>query len=69
VSEFEVGVRTQTAARSAFADGATAGIGSLPHLDPDAAAAFAIGEFDVATIPTLPRRLPLMGPSPPIRPR
>ena len=58
MSEFEVGVRTQTAARSAFADGATAGVGSLPHLDPAAAAAFAIGEFDVATIPTLPRRSP-----------
>ena len=28
MSEFEVVVRTQTAARSAFADGATAGIGS-----------------------------------------
>jgi hypothetical protein len=58
VSEFEVGVRTQTASRSAFADGATAGVGCLPHLDPAAAAAFAIGEFDVATIPTLPRRSP-----------
>ena len=58
MSEFEVVVRPQTAARSAFADGATAGIGSLPHVDPAAAAAFAIGEFDVATIPTLPRRSP-----------
>ena len=56
MSETEGGVRTQTAARSAFADGATAGVGSLPHLDPAAAAAFAIGEFDVATIPTMPRR-------------
>ncbi|HUV18502.1 MAG TPA: hypothetical protein VMW33_08490 [Ilumatobacteraceae bacterium] len=58
MSESEVGVRPLTAARSAFADGATAGIGSLPHLDPAAAAAFAIGEFDIATIPTLPRRSP-----------
>ncbi len=56
MSEFEVGVRTQTPARSAFADGATAGAGSLPHLDPVAAAAFSIGEFDIATIPTTPRR-------------
>ena len=58
MSESEVGVRPLPAARSAFADGATAGIGSLPHLDPAAAAAFAIGEFDIATIPTLPRRSP-----------
>lgn len=41
---------------SSFADGATAGIGSLPHTDLGAAAAFAIGEFDIATVPTLPQR-------------
>lgn len=41
---------------TAFADGALVGIGSLPHSDPSAASAFAIAEFDVATIPTLPRR-------------
>jgi methionine synthase II (cobalamin-independent) len=56
VSEFEGGIRTETRNRSGFADGATAGAGSLPHLDPVAAAAFSIGEFDVATIPTTPRR-------------
>ncbi len=56
MSEYEVGVRTHAAARVSFADGATAGAGSLPHLDPAAAAAFAIGEFDIATIPTMPRR-------------
>jgi hypothetical protein len=33
-------------------------VGSLPHLDPDAAAAFAIGEFDIATMPSVPRRTP-----------
>jgi len=49
-------VRTSTSPRPTFADGATAGVGSLPHLDPAAAAAFAIGEFDIATVPTLPRR-------------
>ncbi len=38
-----------------FGDGASIGIGSLPHRDTDAAAAFAIGEFDIATIPSLPR--------------
>jgi len=56
VSEFEVGAHLPTHARAAFADGATAGAGSLPHLDPAAAAAFSIGEFDIATIPTTPRR-------------
>jgi hypothetical protein len=58
VSETEAGVRARTAVRSGFADGASAGVGSLPHLDAAAAAAFAIGEFDVATIPSLPRRSP-----------
>jgi hypothetical protein len=56
VSEFQGGVRTETVGRSVFADGATAGAGSLPHIDPVAAAAFSIGEFDIATIPTTPRR-------------
>lgn len=56
MSESEDAVRRRTATGSAFADGATAGIGSLPHLDPAAAAAFSIGEFDIATIPTTPRR-------------
>ncbi len=51
-------VRARTAARSAFADGATAGVGSLPHRDSVAAAAFAIDEFDIATIPTMPHRSP-----------
>lgn len=41
---------------SVFADGVTVGIGSLPHHDPSAAAAFAIGEFGISTIPSLPRR-------------
>lgn len=41
---------------SPFADGAVVGIGSLPHNDPAKAAAFAIGEFEIATIPTLPNR-------------
>ena len=48
----------RVATRSHLADGATAGVGSLPHVDAAAAAAFAIGEFDIATIPTLPRRSP-----------
>ncbi len=46
-----VGVTT-----SSFADGAVVGCGSLPHRDPHAAAAFAIGEFEIATIPSLPIR-------------
>jgi hypothetical protein len=44
-----------------FGDGASIGVGSLPHRDADAAAAFAIGEFDIATIPSLPRLSPLEG--------
>lgn len=56
MSESDVGERTRTPGRSVFADGATAGVGSLPHLDPAAAAAFSIGEFDLATIPSMPRR-------------
>jgi len=43
---------------SPFADGAAVGIGSLPHQDPQAAAEFAISEFEIATIPTLPARSP-----------
>jgi len=46
------------ARRSPFADGAAFGVGSLPHRDAQAAAAFAIGEFDIATIPRLPARSP-----------
>jgi hypothetical protein len=56
VRESEVSIQTRAASRLAFAHGATAGVGSVPHADPAAAAAFAIGEFDIATIPTLPRR-------------
>ena len=46
------------AERSPFADGASVGVGSLPHRDAAAAAAFSIGEFDIATIPSLPARSP-----------
>ncbi len=56
MSETEFGVRVRTSTRSALSNGATAGVGSLPHLDPVEAAAFAIGEFDIATIPTMPGR-------------
>ncbi len=41
-----------------FADGRSTGIGSLPHRDARAAAAFALAEFQVATVPSLPRRSP-----------
>ena len=41
-----------------FRNGRSVGIGSLPHLDADAAAAFSLAEFDIATIPSLPRRSP-----------
>jgi hypothetical protein len=39
---------------SRFANGAATSIGGLPHRDAAAAAAFAIGEFEIATIPSLP---------------
>jgi hypothetical protein len=52
----EFASRSSATPGSAFADGATAGVGSLPHLDPRAAATFAIDEFDIATIPTMPAR-------------
>lgn len=43
-----------SAADSPFSNGAGAGLATLPHRDPAAAAAFAIGEFDISSIPTLP---------------
>jgi hypothetical protein len=46
------------AGKSPFADGAVVGIGALPHRDAGAAAAFAIGEFGIATVPSLPKRAP-----------
>ncbi len=44
-----------------FGEGRLVGIGSLPHRDAAAAAAFAMSEFDIATIPSLPRRSPAEG--------
>lgn len=49
------------ASLSAFANGKSLGIGSLPHRDPAAAAAFAVAEFDIATVPSLPARSPAEG--------
>lgn len=40
------------------APGSTFGIGSLPHLSAGQAARFAFDGFDIATVPTLPRRTP-----------
>ncbi len=40
---------------SRFANGAATSVGGLPHRDAAAAAAFAIGEFEIATIPSLPK--------------
>ena len=45
-----------TFARTPFANGASIGVGSLPHTDSAAASAFSIGEFEIATVPTLPKR-------------
>jgi hypothetical protein len=41
--------------------GAATGIGSLPHRSVDDAAAFALREYDVPAIPSLPRRSPAEG--------
>src|SRR4051794_15465477 len=41
-----------------FGDGMSVGVGSLPHRDASAAAAFGMAEFDVATIPSLPQLSP-----------
>ncbi len=41
--------------------GATTGIGSLPHRSVHEAAAFALREYDLPAIPTLPRRSPAEG--------
>jgi hypothetical protein len=49
---------TARSGTSPFADGAVVGIGALPHRDADAAAAFSISEFGVATVPSLPKRSP-----------
>lgn len=40
----------------AFRDGASVGVGSLPHRDAPAAAAFAVAEFQIVTVPSLPVR-------------
>jgi len=44
-----------------FCHGQSVGVGSLPHRDPAAAAAFSIAEFDIATVPSLPARAPAEG--------
>jgi hypothetical protein len=52
---------TPTSSVARFANGQSVGIGSLPHRDERAAAAFALSEFDIATIPSLPIRSPAEG--------
>jgi hypothetical protein len=46
----------RAAVPSPFGDGALVGCGGLPHSDPEAAAAFGMSEFEIATIPSMPRR-------------
>lgn len=48
-------------ATNSFDGARVIGIGSLPHRDARAAAAFSIGEFEIATVPTLPKRSPAEG--------
>ena len=45
----------------ALRPGAATGIGSLPHRNADDAAAFALREYDLPAVPTLPRRSPAEG--------
>ncbi|MGA9277544.1 hypothetical protein [Ilumatobacter sp.] len=52
---------TEASAVERFCHGHSVGIGSLPHRDAAAAAAFSIAEFDIATVPTLPARSPAEG--------
>lgn len=50
--------RSSVAPGSAFGNGQSVGIGSLPHRDAAAAASFTFSEFAVPTVPALPRRSP-----------
>lgn len=52
------GVDSDARPGTLFGDGRSVGIGSLPHRDAGAGASFARTEFDVATVPSLPRRSP-----------
>lgn len=45
-------------ALDAFLPGAATGVGSLPHRDAKAAADFALREYDLLALPSLPRRSP-----------
>lgn len=47
--------------RTVLRAGACTGVGSLPHRSAHDAAAFALREYDVPAIPTLPRRSPAEG--------
>lgn len=53
--------RRPPALGGALRPGATTGIGSLPHRSVHDAAAFALREFDLPAIPSLPRRSPAEG--------
>ncbi len=50
------GIAAGPPGHSPFAGGAVFGVGSLPHRDRMASASFAITEFDIASIPSLPAR-------------
>lgn len=49
---------TSISALDAFLPGAATGVGSLPHRDAKAAADFALREYDLLALPSLPRRSP-----------
>jgi hypothetical protein len=48
----------RTASFDGVLAGGTTGVGSLPHRDASAAAAFSMSEHDVMVVPSLPRRSP-----------
>jgi hypothetical protein len=54
-------MRKTATAIEQFCNGQSVAIGSLPHRDAAAAAAFSISEFDIATVPSLPSRSPSEG--------
>ncbi|MEL6891228.1 MAG: hypothetical protein AAFP84_06515, partial [Actinomycetota bacterium] len=60
-SSSDVATRAGAGLVTQIGGGRLMGIGSLPHRDADAAAAFSVGEFDIATVPTLPQRSPAEG--------
>lgn len=58
VAESPTALQVVQRGRDALRPGATTGVGSLPHRDAVAAAEFALREYDLLALPSLPRRSP-----------